>query len=246
MNQPAIVYCRFSPRPLKKGDAERLAAELDLSSMQVQIDTNTRYCEFHKFTITELLKEPFTSARSVPLFERPEGSKLKNLPRGTNIVCSKLARMFRNVDDGRATIDYFQDRGIILHFSDEGGVSINTSTAKGKLVATMLLAVAEYEPEETAERTSRGMKHRQSNGELMCHRDNAPYGTRYDEQTGKLIEDQNELTAMKIAVKMRQHQESLRDIGYSIKHLVRGGDWSGHPQGVKDLLARAGELNIGA
>jgi len=232
--QNAIVYARFSPRRLLAGDAERIAAQEDLASMQLQVETDLKYAEFHKLNVVEVLKEPFTSARSVPLFDRPEGSKLRDIPPGTSIICMKLARMFRNVDDGRATMRYFEDRGITLHFADEGGVSLNVSTAKGKLVATMLLAVTEYEPEETAERTSKGMKHRQRNGQRMTGKGTIPYGTMLDPNNdANLLPCEGELQASRDAKELREKGWSLRDIAKLVGP-IRGKIL--HPQGVKDLI----------
>lgn len=232
--QNAIVYARFSPRRLLAGDAERLAAQEDLASMQLQVETDLKYAEFHKLNVIDVLKEPFTSARATPLFERPEGSKLRDLPPGTHIICMKLARMFRNVDDGRATMRHFEDRGVTLHFADEGGVSLNVSTAKGKLVATLLLAVTEYEPEETAERTSKGMLHRQRNGQRMTSRKTIPYGTMLDPHNdANIVACHQELQAAREARNLREKGWSLRDIAAAIGP-IRGKNL--HPQGVKDLI----------
>ena len=176
----AIIYSRFSPRPAKDGDAERAAANEDAETIRLQIDVCQRYAVMKGLIIAETIKDPETSARKTPLFEREGGSRLKFLPRGTHIVVLKLARLFRSAVDGLTTLEYFDKRGIIVHFADEGGVSLSTNTAKGKLVTTMLLAVAEYEPGETAERTSRAMKHRQSNGQRMTSAQNIPFGQMVD------------------------------------------------------------------
>lgn len=172
------LYNRFSPRRLTADERLAIASGQsaenaeDTASMTLQVETNTRYCDYNDIATGEndsrtILKEPFTSAHSVFLFDRPVGATLKDLPRGTHVVCTKLARMFRNVDDGRETLSYFAKRGVIVHFSDEGGVALNVTTPKGQLVATLLLAVTEYEAAETADRTSKGMRNRQRNGERM-------------------------------------------------------------------------------
>lgn len=232
----ACVYARFSDRPLKIGEAESIARQEDAASIQTQLDANRRYCEFHKLAVTSVLKDTFVSARLVPLFERPEGQKLKDLPAGHNVVCAKLARMFRNVDDGRDTIAYFERRGIILHFSDEGGVSINTSTAKGKLVATMLLAVAEYEPGETAERTSQGMKRRQSDGQRMTRPGYEPYGKMVDPaDPSQLIDNPEEIALIKMVKAMHADGYTLTRICRAMDGIpLRGKAW--HTQKVQNML----------
>lgn len=230
------LYCRFSDRPLKDGEAESIARQEDAASIQTQLEANRRYCTFHNLKVTSILKDTFISARLVPLFERPEGSKLKDLPPGHNVVCAKLARMFRNVDDGRDTLAHFQKRGVILHFSDEGGVSINTGTAKGKLVATMLLAVAEYEPEETAERTSQGMCRRQRDGQRMSRQGYEPYGKMTDPyDPSRLIDNPEEIAVIGIVKAMHAAGNSLNAICRAMDGVpLRGKRW--HPMKVSKML----------
>lgn len=233
----AIVYCRFSPRPAKDGDAERAAAHEDAESIQLQIEVCQRYAMMKSLVVSEVIKDPETSARKTPLFDREGGSRLRFLPRGTHIVAMKLARLFRSAVDGLQTLEYFDSRGIVVHFADEGGVSLSTNTAKGKLVTTMLLAVAEYEPGETAERTSKGMKHRQSNGQRMTSAKTIPFGQMADpDDDAKTIPCQDELDAITLAHIAKKNGDSLREIAYQLGP-IRGKILS--PQSVKCLLTKA-------
>ena len=75
-----ISYTRFSPRPTKAGDAERIAANEDAESIKLQLETNQRYATMKDLSITDVIKDPETSARKTPLFEREGGSRLKFLP----------------------------------------------------------------------------------------------------------------------------------------------------------------------
>lgn len=230
----ATSYNRFSPRRLGSDDAELASNSEDISSMAAQIDTNLKYAMSHDLTIVTTLRDPFISARKTPLFERPEGCKLRDLPRGHHIIALKLARMFRSAVDGLTTLEYFDKRGVIVHFSDEGGVSLSTGTAKGKLVATMLLAVAEYEPNETAERTSRGMKHRQANGQRMTSAKTIPFGQMIDpDDHSKTVPCELELRAMEDAARLHKAGASLRAIASGIGP-IRGKILS--PQSVKLLI----------
>lgn len=235
----AIIYTRYSPRPAKDGDAERIAADEDAESIQLQVETCQRYALMKGLLVSETIKDPETSARKTPLFEREGGWRLKHLPRGTHIVAMKLARLFRSAVDGLQTLEFFETRGIIVHFADEGGVSLSTNTAKGKLVTTMLLAVAEYEPGETAERTSKGMKHRQANGQRMTSKMTIPFGQMIDpNDDSRTIPCPAEIEAINFAKRRSDEGHSLRDIA---KHLgpVRGKILSA--QSVKNMLAKAKE-----
>jgi len=232
----AIIYTRFSPRPAKDGDAERIAANEDAESIQLQIEVCQRYALMKGLLVSETIKDPETSARKTPLFEREGGWRLKNLPRGTHIVAMKLARLFRSAVDGLQTLEYFDSRGIVVHFADEGGVSLSTNTAKGKLVTTMLLAVAEYEPGETAERTSKGMKHRQANGQRMTSAGSIPFGQMVDpDDDARIIPCPDELEAIDRAKWLRSNGTSLREIAKDIGP-IRGKILS--PQSVKCLLTK--------
>lgn len=209
----ATSYNRFSPRRLDDGDSALAANNEDIASMSAQIETNLKYAMSHDLTIVNTLRDPFVSARKTPLFERPEGSKLQYLPRGHHIIALKLARMFRSAVDGLQTLAYFEERGITVHFSDEGGVSLCTGTAKGKLVATMLLGVAEYEPNEIAERTSHGMKQRQSKGQRMTSIKTIPYGQKLDPRDpSRTVPCEIEMAAAGQAVHLKKLGHSLREI----------------------------------
>lgn len=233
----ALIYTRYSPRPAKDGDAERIAANEDAESILLQLDVCNRYAMMKGLIVTETIKDPETSARKTPLFEREGGSRLKFLPRGTNIVALKLARMFRSAVDGLTTLEYFDAHGIIVHFADEGGVSLSTKTAKGKLVATMLLAVAEYEPNETAERTSKAMKHRQSNGQRMTSAGTIPFGQMADpDDPARTIDCHEELCAINKAQALHTDGVSLREIARCLGP-IRGKILS--PQSVKCLLTKS-------
>jgi hypothetical protein len=73
----AIIYTRYSPRPAKEGDAERIAANEDAESIRLQIDVCQRYAVMKELIVSETIKDPETSARQTPLFEREGGSRLR-------------------------------------------------------------------------------------------------------------------------------------------------------------------------
>lgn len=230
----ATSYNRFSPRRLGDDDAALASNNDDIASMTAQIETNLKYAMSHDLTIVNTLRDPFVSARKTPLFERPDGCKLRDLPRGHHIIATKLARMFRSAVDGLTTLEYFEKRGVIVHFSDEGGVSLSTGTAKGMLVATMLLGIAQYEPNETAERTSKGMKIRQSNGQRMTSVKTLPFGQMIDpNDPSRTVPCPVERDAAVKASWMKTKGMSLRAIA---QHLgpIRGKILS--PQSVKLLI----------
>lgn len=236
----ALIYTRYSPRPTKEGDAERMAANEDAESIRLQMDVCQRYAVMKGLIITETIKDPETSARQTPVFEREGGSRLRFLPAGTHVICSKLDRMFRSTADGLLTMNHFKKHGIVLHFADQSGCTLDLSTGEGEFMFTVLLAAASLEPRRTADRTSKAMKHRQSNGQRMTSAATLPFGTKLDpNDPSKTIPCEVEIAAIKRAVVCRDAAMSLRDIA---NHLgpIRGKILA--PQSVKLLISRFNEV----
>lgn len=230
----AIVYTRFSPRPEKAGDAERLAAQEDAESIHLQMDVCQRYAVMKSLIITETIKDPETSARQTPLFEREGGSRLRFLPRGTHVICSKLDRMFRSTADGLLTMNHFKKNDIFLHFADQSGCTLDISTGEGEFMFTMLLAAAALEPRRTADRTSKGMKHRQANGQRMTSMKTIPFGQMIDpDDDSRTIPCEEELESIRLAKAYKNSGLSLRDIANRLGP-IRGKILS--PQSVKNMI----------
>jgi len=232
----AIIYTRFSPRPAKDGDAERIAADEDAETIRLQVDICQRYAMMKQLVVSEILKDPETSARKTPLFEREQGWRLKHLPRGTHVICSKLDRVFRSTADGLLTMNHFKSRDITLHFADQGGCTLDLSTGEGEFMFTILLAAASLEPRRTADRTSKGMKHRQANGQRMTSAKTIPFGQMIDphDQT-RTIACPVEIDAITRANWLRSNGTSLRDIAKELGP-IRGKILSA--QSVKSMLAK--------
>lgn len=232
----AVIYTRFSPRPIKSGEAERIAANEDAESIRLQIDVCQRYAVMKSLTVSEIIRDPETSARTTPLFQREGGSQLQFLPRGTHVICSKLDRMFRSTADGLLTMKACSGKGITLHFADQSGCTLDLSTGEGEFMFTMLLAAAALEPRRTADRTSKAMKHRQDNGQRMTSVKTIPFGQMVDPRdNSKTIPCEAELNAMAYAAQMSQNGRSLRDIS-ALLGPIRGKLLS--PQSVKLMIEK--------
>lgn len=232
----AIIYTRFSPRPAKDGDAERVASNEDAESIRLQVDVCHRYAVMKSLIVTETIKDPETSARKTPLFDREGGSRLRLLPRGTHVICSKLDRVFRSTADGLLTMRHFKKTGVTLHFADQSGCTLDLSTGEGEFMFTILLAAAALEPRRTADRTSKAMKHRQSNGQRMTSASTIPFGQMADpDDESKTIPCEEELDAINMAAVLSAQKVSLRKIAKRIGP-IRGKILP--PQSVKLLIAK--------
>jgi putative DNA-invertase from lambdoid prophage Rac len=109
------------------------------------------YCMMNGLTLDQVFIERGISG-SKPLGDRPEGAALlAAAKRGDVIVCAKLDRAFRSSLDALDMLDRFKVDGIKLHLIDLGG---DITGSIGKLVFTVLAAVAEAERDRIRERVT--------------------------------------------------------------------------------------------
>jgi putative DNA-invertase from lambdoid prophage Rac len=169
----AALYARYSPRPKHK-DIERA------ETLEAQLERMQAYCQLRGLEAAYRFADPLVSGRK-PLAERDDGAKLLRLlkvGKVKHVVVSKLDRIFRNQIDGTQTERLWRRKGIALHLADQGGVTLDTSTATGWLIFNQLLLLAEFEPRQTSERTQQASRRYQANGKRMGSI--APYGWMID------------------------------------------------------------------
>jgi len=101
---------------------------------------------------------------SIPFFERPSGSKIKELcDEGvlTQVSVLQIDRLGRSVSDIINTIEYFSSRGISIHFISQGLRTIEkdgTENPISKMIISILGVVSEMERNMISERRSEGIK----------------------------------------------------------------------------------------
>lgn len=230
MNTSAVIYARFSPRPSPE----------ESRSLEVQEAVCRSYCALRSLDVTHVVLDAEQSAHKTRLNERPGGKRLIELIEGgvTNIVVQRMDRIFRSIN-GRDWMDQWAANGVNLHLADQGGCSINCSTATGKFISTMLIAVGEIEAGLTGERTSTSMKMRQSNGQIMG---TIPYG--YKSAGDKnFVECTDEQFILRIMRQMNSEGHTSREIS---RWLNKNGmltrkkrEWHHHT--ITKILARNGE-----
>lgn len=197
-----IIYTRYSPR--RQDHCE---------SLEAQEDHCRRYFDFIGIEVGDIIRDPDTSARLVPLENRIGGARLLELTTGrkpvyTIVGAYRLDRLFRSVIDGNNILAKWRKRGVACHFTAEGGQSLNTATATGRFIVNMLLARAEYEPDLCAERTSHGMLHKQANGKPMSKE--PPYG--YHVVDGLLADHSVERANIQLMIEWHSEGLSARAI----------------------------------
>jgi DNA invertase Pin-like site-specific DNA recombinase len=170
---------------------------------------------------------------------RPGGQKLLNMlaeGKASHVVALRLDRLFRNASDCLATVEAWTKRGIVLHLLDVSGNSVDTSSAAGKFMLTILAAVAEMERNLIAERIRNVLGWKRKNGKVFGHE---PFGFARDGDN--LIPIEAEQRAMDLILELRARGYSLRKIARTLEArgipTKKGGRWAAAT--VRKLLARA-------
>jgi DNA invertase Pin-like site-specific DNA recombinase len=157
---------------------------------------------------------------SVPFAQRPEGKRLlETVEKGDVIITAKLDRAFRNAGDALATLEELKDQGIGLHMIDLGGDV--TGNGIGKLVFTILAAVAENERDRIRERIRDVKRHLASQG--VYGGGKRPFG--YDvveigtdkEPDKRLVPNTKEQEALVRMQALRGESKTYREIAIQIE-----------------------------
>lgn len=82
---------------------------------------------------------------------------LDTVQEGDIIVVTKLDRFARSTKDALATIEQLNNKGVSLVVLNMGGDKVDTSTAIGKLMVTVLAGIAEFEADMIKERQLEGI-----------------------------------------------------------------------------------------
>lgn len=93
---------------------------------------------------------------------RPELSKLLDrMTKGDTVVIESLSRLGRSTKDLIELTELFQSKGVHLVSLKE---SIDTSTSTGKLLFTLMSAIAQFERDVIADRTREGLRSARARG----------------------------------------------------------------------------------
>ena len=104
----------------------------------------------------------YTEKMSGTKRDRPELTKLlAHIDEGDTVVIESLSRLGRSTKDLIELVELFQKRGVQLVSLKE---SIDTSTSTGKLLFTILSALAQFERDVIADRTREGLNAARARG----------------------------------------------------------------------------------
>jgi DNA invertase Pin-like site-specific DNA recombinase len=236
----AAAYLRYSPRPR--------AAECE--SIESQRERVAAYAALAKLQITHTLEDPEISGGEL-IEDRPQGPALIALLKAKTVqhlIVQRLDRLSRNAADCIRWVEHWGKRGIALHLADQGGCSLDCSTATGQFMLGQLAIFATYERKLIGERTSHATRRHMLNGYLVTSK--IPYGWMLDPEGGRrtadegsaqrLVENYEEQQIIARMVSQRLAGESLRYIADFLNALLipcRGGSrW--HHSTVGAILRR--------
>lgn len=210
--------------------------ERDGVSLDDQIARARAYCHSLKAgydPVTVKVCRDAGVSGSVPMDERPKGRLLMQYVRERrvqHIVAFRLDRLFRDAGNCLDVTKEWDRLGVTLHLLDLGGQAINTSSATGRFMLTIVAAAAEMERNVLRERTKSALDHKRSRGDWMG---DPPLGYTLAEPGKPLQPVPAELATVQLILKLRRRDPSrwsfhqiadrLTAEGHKTK---RGGRWA--------------------
>jgi DNA invertase Pin-like site-specific DNA recombinase len=127
-----------------------------------------------------------------------------------SVIIAKPDRLTRSVKDLCDLLELFDKKNVALVSVAE---SLDTASAAGRLVITIMGAVNQWEREASGERTRDALRHKKSNGECVG---NIGYGYRLG-QDGKHLElEPKEQVVVAAIRRLRKRGQSLRGIAATL------------------------------
>lgn len=180
--------------------------QVDGYSLEGQITRMTNYAEREGMTIVNKYEDAGKSGKSItgrPAFQ----NMLDDIKSGEQIdyiLVYKLSRFGRNAADILNSLELVQDYGVNLISVDEG---IDSSQTSGKLLISVLSAVAEIERENILEQTMNGRREKARQG--LWNGGPAPYGYTLNGDSLEINESEAE------TVRLIFDKFANSDLGYS-------------------------------
>jgi site-specific DNA recombinase len=156
-------------------------------------------------------------------------------------VIAKLDRLTRSVKDLCTLLEVFEKRGVALISVAE---SLDTGSAAGRLVITIMGAVSQWEREAIGERTREALRHKRSKGQRVG---NIAYGFRLADDGVQLEAEPGEQAVRSTIRDLRRSGQTLRGIAAALNrqgHRTRcGSEW--RLESVVRVLKRDDLIKVG-
>lgn len=206
------------------------AMQVEGYSLDAQVDRIQKYVDYREFEIVGKYTDAGKSGKSIegrPDFKRMMNDISNNKDGVSFVVVFKLSRFGRNTADVLNSLQYMQDYGVNLICVEE---SLDSSKETGKVMISILSAVAEMERENILIQTMAGRKQKAREGKW--NGGFAPYG--YELKDGKLYINEEEAEAIRTIFGLYANTE-MGSNGIA-KHLKQ--------QGVKKIPRKNGTCPV--
>lgn len=176
-------------------------------TLQDQQDKIKNYCNYKGYKVIENYVDGGVSG-SINAKDRPEMKKLlERLQKGEGdgLICTKIDRLSRSSGDFINIMNYFNKNNIQLIFLEP---EIDTKSAIGKMILTIMSSVAELELNMIRQRTKDALKKKKEKGEAYGQ---TPYGKTKTEDK-KLIDNPEEQNNINLILKLYNQGMSVINI----------------------------------
>ncbi|MFN8475024.1 MAG: recombinase family protein [Anaerolineae bacterium] len=188
----AALYCRVSTDE-----------QAEAGTIGIQLHNTRRYAEAMGFDIVATYKDEGWSG-AIPIEQRPDGKRMMADARKNAfdaLIIWKLDRLGRDVISVLQTVDELDKQGVAFYSVTE---QFNTAPPFGRLVLTVMAAIAEMERSVILQRTNEGKIKNAREGKWAGGA--YPYGYRIDE-AGYLIEYPPEADIVRMIYDMYVNQK---------------------------------------
>jgi len=173
-------------------------------SIDAQEDRIRAYARANGLTVDKIYKDKGASGKDV---NRPSLARLlDDLDRIAVVIVYKFDRISRSVVDLYSLLERFQAAGVAFKSVSEGFV--DTGSAIGRFIMSVLASLAQMERELIGERTKDTLAHKREKGE---HCGRIPFGFRMADD-GRFEKDPEQQKAIARIKRLRRNGRSERDI----------------------------------
>lgn len=200
-------------------------------SLQAQEARGRAYCELHGLVIERIYCDEAVSG-SKPLADRPQGSRLcADVADGAvrHVIALKLDRLFRDAIDCLEVSRDWETAGVAMHLIDLGGQAVNSASAMGRFMITVLAGAAEMERNLIRERTRLALHHKRERGDRLG---GTPLGFLPSSPGAPLVVLDEEIETVRVILRLRQRDPArwtFRAIAERLeregRRTKRGGRW---------------------
>ena len=213
------VYCISTTEDITGENTMRAAGysrvstteQVNGSSLDSQKKQIEAYCTMKGIELVTIFVDEGVSG-SKPIAGRPEGSKLNTMIESGEIqavIIMKLDRGFRNVVDCLQSVDAWEAKGIALHIVDMGGASVDSTSAIGRFMLTVLSAAAEMERGVINDRCRAGKAACKAKGQVIGQ---VPFGWMIGDDGKTLVPNPQETRVITICHELRRRGLTIRQI----------------------------------